>query len=80
MSSAGVKNVRLPPRSPNRNPHAERFVLSIKSECLDRLILLGESHLRLAVREYVAYYNRERPHQGLDGHFVVPPTADSRFI
>ena len=69
--------MRLPARSPNLNAFAERFVLSIKSECLDRLILLGEGHLRLAVREYVAHYNRERPHQGLGGAFVVPPANEN---
>jgi len=53
-----VESVRLPARSPNLNAFAERFVLSIKSECLDKLSLLGEAHLRLAVREYVAHYNR----------------------
>jgi putative transposase len=60
------------------NAYAERFVLSIKSECLNRLILLGEGHLRMTVREYVAHYNRERPHQGLEGRFVVPPANDNR--
>lgn len=78
LFSAGVEPVRLPARSPNLNAFAERFVLSIKSECLNRLILLGERHLRLAVREYVAHYHRERPHQGLDGRFVIPPVNENR--
>ena len=56
---------------------SQRFILSIKSECLDKLILFGPGHPRLAVREYVAHYNRDRPHQGLDGRFVVPPTNDN---
>ena len=60
------------------NAYAERFVLSIKSECLNRLVLLGEAHLRLAVRAYVAHYNSERPHQGLDGAFVVQPANENR--
>ena len=74
----GVEPVRLPARSPNLNAYAERFVLSIKSECLSRLILLGEAHLRNAVFEYVAHYNEERPHQGIDGRFVVPPANENR--
>jgi transposase InsO family protein len=78
LNGAGVQPVRLPARSPNLNAFAERFVLSIKSECLDKLILLGESHLRLAVREYVAHYNNERPHQGLEGRFVVAPANENR--
>ena len=71
LERSGAEPVRLPARSPNLNAFAERFVLSIKNECLNRLILFGESHFRLAVREYVAHYNRERPHQGLHGQFVV---------
>jgi hypothetical protein len=77
LGSAGVEPVRLPARSPNLNAYAERFILSIKSECLDRLILLGEGHLRLAVREYVAHYNTERPHQGLGGRFVMSPCNEN---
>jgi len=77
LRSGDVAPVRLPARSPNLNAFAERFVLSIKSECLNRLVLLGEAHLRLAVREYVAHYNNERPHQGLEGRFVVPPANDN---
>lgn len=73
LRSANVETVRLPPRSPNLNAYAERFVLSIKSECLDRLVLVGEGHLRRAVTDYVAHYHLERSHQGLgnrliDGH------------
>lgn len=66
LKDYGVNPVRLLAQSPNLNAYAERFVLSIKSECLDRMIILGESHLRRVVAEYVAYYNHERCHQGLD--------------
>jgi transposase InsO family protein len=59
------------------NAYAERFVRSIKSECLDKLVLLGENHLRTAVREYVAHYHTERNHQGLDGRLIEPPANDS---
>ena len=57
---------------------SERFVLSIKSESLDHLILLGEGHLRPAVREYVARYNQERPHQSLGGRLVTPASNENR--
>jgi transposase InsO family protein len=77
LAATGVEPVRLPARSPNLNAYAERFVLSIKSECLGRLILLGESHLRLAVREYALHYNSERPHQGLRGRLVMPPANEN---
>jgi transposase InsO family protein len=78
LSHAGVAPVRLPPRSPNLNAYAERFVLSIKSECLDRMVLLGERHLRRAIGSYVDHYHLERPHQGIGNQPIegVPkPTA-----
>ena len=78
LRSAGVEPIRLPARSPNLNAYAERFVLSIKSECLSKLVLLGEAHLRRAVFEYVAHYNEERPHQGLNGRFIVPAANENR--
>ena len=65
LREAGVKPLLLPARSPNLNAYSERFVLSIKSECLDRIIPLGEAHLRRAIREYLLHYHGERNHQGL---------------
>jgi transposase InsO family protein len=75
LDHAGVKTVRLPPHSPNLNVFAERFVLSIKTECLDRLIPLGETHLRRAVLDYTKHYHEERNHQGLDNELIVPAKA-----
>ena len=72
LSDAGVEIVRLPYRSPNLNAYAERFVRSIKDECLNRMILFGERSLRKATREYVAHYHRERNHQGLDNRLIEP--------
>ena len=54
------------------NSIAERFVLSIKSECLSKLVPLGESHLRRAVAEYVVHYHRERNHQGVGNRLLTP--------
>jgi transposase InsO family protein len=65
IDQAGIKTVRLPAHSPNLNAFAEQFVLSVKSECLERLVPLGERHLRLAIAEYVRHYHLERNHQGL---------------
>jgi transposase InsO family protein len=73
--SCGVKVLKLPPCSPNLNAFAERFVLSIKSECLNRMIPLGESHLRQAISEYMIHYHRERNHQGLDNALISPDPA-----
>jgi len=62
LEDAAIRPVRLPPRSPNLNGYAERFVLSIKSECRDRMIILGEQHLRRVIGEYVEHYHTERNH------------------
>ena len=70
----GTKVIRLPPRSPNLNAYAERFVRSIKEECLDRMIFVGQASLRRAAREYIEHYHRERNHQGL-GHRLLAPSA-----
>ena len=75
LESSGVSPVRLPSRSPNLNAYAERFVRSIKSECLAQVIPIGEDHLRRAVREYVEHYHRERNHQGI-GNRLIDSTAD----
>jgi transposase InsO family protein len=70
LTSGGVQPIRLPPKSPNLNAYAERFVRSIKEECLNRVVPLGEGHLRLLAREYVEHYHRERNHQGLDNRLL----------
>jgi len=70
LRSSGVDAVKLPARSPNLNAYAERFVCSIKSECLAQIIPLGERHLRHAVKEYTAHYHVERNHQGLDKRLI----------
>lgn len=64
LNTVGVRVVRTPPASPNCNAHAERFMRSIKEECLDRIVPLGELHLRRLVREYITHYQTERNHQG----------------
>ena len=71
LKTAGVKVVKLPPMSPDLNSHAERFVRSIKSECLAKMIFFGESHLRRAIEQFVAHYHGERNHQGLDNELIV---------
>jgi transposase InsO family protein len=66
----GVRVVRTPYQAPNCNAHAERFVRSIKEECLNRVILFGESHLRRSTRKFVAHYHRERKHQGIGNELI----------
>ena len=77
LGASGCEVVRLPARSPNLNAYAERFVLSVKSECLNKIIPLSESHLRHVLREYAAHYHEERPHQGLGNRLLneVPPLS-----
>jgi len=66
LKNAGVKTVLTPYRAPNCNAYAERFVLSIKSECLNKMIFFGEVSLRRAISEYAAPFNADRPHQGIE--------------
>jgi len=73
LARAGVKPLRLPARSPNLNAYAERFVRSVRTECLDHLVIFGEAHLRAVLREYVEHYNTERPHQGIGNVLIRPP-------
>src|SRR5713226_1106935 len=75
LESAGVKIVLCPPRVPQCNAHAERFVRSIKTECLSRLICLGEAHLRTAASTYVDYYNQARNHQGIENKLIEPQVS-----
>jgi len=70
LNEAGIRVVQTPFHAPNANAHAERFVRSIKAECLDRMILLGERHFQRAVAEFVAHYHRERNHQGLENALI----------
>ena len=72
LDREGVKPVRCPVRAPNCNAFAERFVRSVKDECLDRMILFGEASLRRALKEYVVHYHTERNHQGVGNRLLEP--------
>jgi hypothetical protein len=72
LDDEGIEPVRLPAKSPNLNAHLERFMRSIKSECLNRMIFFGENSLRRAVREYLSHFHRERNHQGLENKIINP--------
>ena len=73
LRAAGVRSLKLPKRSPNLDAVAERFVWSIKHECLNKMILIGEKHVRFVVHSYVDHYNTERPHQGLGNRRLTEP-------
>ena len=76
LRSAGVDPIRLPAKSPNLNSVAERWVLSIKSECLSKLILFGERSLENAVSQYLEHYHQERNHQGLNNVIPFPKKVE----
>ena len=70
LRERGAKCVRIPAQSPNCNAYAERFVETIKYECLNHLVLFGERHLRHVIKEFMAHYHEERFHQGLGGQLI----------
>jgi hypothetical protein len=77
LAAADVRLLRLPAHSPNLNAYAERFVRSIRQECLRHIIPLGERHLRNAIDEFVVHYHFERNHQGLGNVIPFPSSAPS---
>ena len=79
MKRGGLEVLRLPPSSPNLNAYAERFVLTIRSECLDRIVQLGEAHLRRSISEFVRHYRFERNHQGLGNELIEGPPSPANM-
>jgi transposase InsO family protein len=75
LSDAGIESVKRPPRSPNLNAYTERFVRSIKEECLEQMILFGEDALRDSIREFLDHFHQERNHQGLGNRLIIPINA-----
>ena len=79
LGDAGIRVVLIPERAPNANAYAERFVRSIKEECLGHIIPIGERHFRHVITEFVEHYHRERNHQGLDNRLIAgTPVTDRR--
>ena len=70
LGESGLRVVQTPFQAPNANAYAERFVRSIKHECLNRVVLLCERHLRRTIAEFVEHYHRERNHQGPDNELI----------
>ncbi|MFN2629645.1 MAG: integrase core domain-containing protein [Gaiellaceae bacterium] len=75
LRSEGIRTVKTPVRAPKANAIAERFVRTVRAECLDLLLILNRRHLERVLRVYVDHYNRERPHRALE---LRPPEADER--
>ena len=78
LATGGVKTIPLPARSPNLNAFAERWVRSVKQECLSKVILFGEGPLSRVLSEYSRHYHRERNHQGRDNKLLFPDASDGR--
>jgi putative transposase len=73
MAGAGIDVVKIPPRCPRANCFAERFVLTVRTELTDRILIFGEKHLRTVLAQFSAHYNRRRPHRALQ---LQPPRPD----
>ena len=73
LAYAGIEVIKIPPRSPTANAHAERFVLTARTEVTDRMLIFGERHLRTILAQYEAHYNGRRPHRSRQ---LCPPRPD----
>jgi hypothetical protein len=72
FATEGIEVVRTPYRAPTANAYAERWVHSVRMECLDHLLIVNEAHLRYVLAGYVAHYNQARLHRGLDQQTPIP--------
>ena len=82
FAGEGITVTKIPPRSPNRNPHAERFIRSVREECTNRVLIFDKGHAEKILQEYAHHFNTHRPHQAgnqlapLDDPNIIPlPTA-----
>jgi len=82
LSGAGIKVVKIPPRSPRANAFSERWVRTVRAEVTDRMLITGPRHLRAVLDEYAAHYNRHRPHRARNlrppdfGDITTVPVTD----
>ena len=73
FQSEGIHTVQTPFQAPNANAYAERWVRSVRGECLDKLIIVNDKHLTQVMNEYVTYFNTARPHQGIEQQIPIAP-------
>jgi transposase InsO family protein len=77
IKSLGIDEVLIAPRSPWQNPYCERVIGSIRRDCLDHVIVLGEAHLHRILTDYFQYYHNSRPHLSLDRNSPIPRCVES---
>jgi putative transposase len=82
LRAGGVNCKRTSVASPNMSPFVERFVRSIKSECINKMLIFGEKHLRYCISEYISHYHTERPHQGIGNNIIepLPQPKDGKIV
>ena len=83
LKTGGVNCVQIPAQSPNCNPHAERFVKTVRTECLNHFVIFGERHLRHLVKKFLGHYLTERYHQGIGRQIIRPkpsPNNDNAML
>ena len=79
-AASGITELRMAYRAPRQNATCERFLASVRRACLDHILVLGETHLRRVLREYVVYFNQDRPHQGLRQHIPGDAAASPVYV
>lgn len=72
LAAAGIEAIKIPPRSPRANAYAERWMRTVRTEVTDRMLIVGQRHLRVVLDEYVAHYSQHRPHRARN---LSPPRA-----
>ena len=72
--SSGIQVIPIPHHAPNANAYAERWIRSVREECLDTALIINQAHLRRVMREYVAFFSSARPHQGIDQQIPLFPS------
>jgi transposase InsO family protein len=77
IDNMSIEQVRISPYCPWQNPYVERFMGTLRRDCLDHMIILGEDHLYEIVKEFVSYYNNSRCHESLEGNSPIPRKVEN---
>jgi putative transposase len=80
FAAAGIQTVRIPPRAPKANAYAERWVRTVRSECLDWTLIWNARHLQRVLTRYLEHYNTGRPHRGIDLDLPVPRSVQTATV